>query len=69
MARREGGGVMSKPMSAVSLISCLAGEIGSLPDLIVEAIKEDSEVLALVRQYGKGGATYEQVREAVSAIC
>lgn len=60
---------MDKPMSAVSLISCLAGEIDSLPDLIVEAIKEDSEVLALVRQYGKGGATYQEVLEAVSAIC
>lgn len=60
---------MDKPMSAVSLISCLAGEIGSLPDLIVEAIKEDSEVLALVRQYGKGNATYQEVLEAVGAIC
>ena len=60
---------MDKPMSAVSLISCLAGEIGSLPDLIVEAIREDEEVLALVHSYRKGEATYEQVLEAVSAIC
>jgi hypothetical protein len=60
---------MNKPMSAVNLIQCLAGEMFSDPALIVEAIKEDEEVLALVRQYGKGHATYEQVREAVSAIC
>lgn len=60
---------MSKPMSAVSLVSCLAGEMFADPALIVEAIREDEEVLALVRQYGKGNATYEQVREAVSAIC
>lgn len=60
---------MSKPMSAVNLIQCLAGEIFSDPALIVEAIKEDEEVLALVRQYGKGHATYEEVLEAVGAIC
>jgi len=60
---------MSKPMSAVSLVSCLAGEMFADPALIVEAIREDEEVLALVRQYGKGNATYEEVREAVSAIC
>ena len=60
---------MSKPMSAVSLVSCLAGEMFADPALIVEAIREDEDVLALVRQYGKGRATYEQVREAVSAIC
>ena len=57
------------PMSAVSLVSCLAGEMDSLPDLVLEAIREDEEVLALVRQYGKGLATYEEVREAVGAIC
>jgi hypothetical protein len=60
---------VDKPMSAVSLISCLAGEIGSLPALLVEAIQEDQEVLALVRQYGKGNATYQEVLEAVGAIC
>ena len=57
------------PMSAVSLVSCLAGEMDSLPDLVLEAIQEDEEVLALVRQYGKGLAAYEEVIEAVSAIC
>ena len=60
---------MNKPMSAESLILCLAGEIGSLPALVVEAIQEDQEVLALVRSYGKGGATYQEVLEAVGAIC
>jgi hypothetical protein len=39
------------------------------PGDVVDAIKEDSEVLALVRRYGKGLATYEEVRDAVSAIC
>lgn len=57
------------PMSAVSLVSCLAGEMFADPELIIEAIQEDQQVLALVRQYGKGLASYEEVREAVSAIC
>lgn len=56
-------------MSAPTLILCLAGEMDSLPALIVEAIQEDPDTLALVRRYGKGLATYEEVREAVSAIC
>lgn len=57
------------PMSAVSLVACLAGEMDSLPELVLEAIREDEEVLALVRQYGKGLVAYEEVREAVGAIC
>ena len=58
-----------RPMSAPMLIACLAGEMFSHPDFIIEAIKEDPDTLTLVRQYGRGLATYEEVREAVSAIC
>ena len=50
------------------LVQCLAGELYADPHLLVEIIKEDESVLALVRQYGKGLATYEKVRGAVSAI-
>lgn len=57
------------PMSATTLVRCLAGELDTLPALLVEMIQDDEEVLAIVRQYGKGLATYEQVREAVSYIC
>ena len=57
-----------KPMSAPMLVQCLAGELYADPHLLVEIIKEDESVLALVRQYGKGLATYEKVRGAVSAI-
>lgn len=60
---------MTAPMSAVMLIESLAGEMFSHPEMIVEAIQEDQETLALVRRYGRGLATYEEVREAVSAIC
>ena len=58
----------TKPMSAPDLIQCLAGELLTLPALLVEAIKEDSDTLALVRRYGKGQASYEEVRDAVNAI-
>lgn len=58
-----------RPMSAEMLVRCLAGEMFSHPEMIVEAIQEDQETLALVRRYGRGLATYEEVREAVSAIC
>ena len=51
------------------LIQCLAGELLADPALLVETIKEDDSALAIVRQYGRGRATYEEVRDAVSAIC
>ena len=60
---------MSKPMSAPMLIQCLAGELYAHPEMLVELIKEDEEVLAIVRAYGKGQETYERVLESVSAIC
>lgn len=66
---RESGRIVSKPMSAPDLISCLAGELLTDPALLVETIKEDDTALAIVRQYGRGQITYEEVRDAVSAIC
>jgi hypothetical protein len=60
---------MSKPMSAPDLISCLAGELLINPALLVETIKEDDTALAIVRQYGRGQITYEEVLNAVTAIC
>lgn len=60
---------MTAPMSAPMLIQCLAGEMYSHPEMILEAIREDQDTLSLVRRYGRGLATYEEVREAVSAIC
>lgn len=60
---------MNRPMSAPDLISCLAGELLTDPALLVETIKEDDNALAIVRQYGRGQITYEEVLNAVSAIC
>jgi len=60
---------MTKPMSAPDLIQCLAGELLTDPALLVEAIKEDDSALAIVRQFERGQISYEEVRDAVSAIC
>jgi len=60
---------MNKPMSATNLIQCLAGELLTDPGLLVETIKEDDSALAIVRQYGRGQITYQEVLNAVTAIC
>jgi hypothetical protein len=57
---------MNKVMSAPDLVQCLAGEAYTLPELALETIKGEPDLLALVRQYGKGLATYEEVRELFS---
>lgn len=60
---------MRAEMSAENLVLCLAGEMLAHPADIVQAIQEDKKTLALVRKFGNGLASYEEVREAVSAIC
>ncbi len=60
---------MTKPMSAPDLIQCLAGELLTDPALLVETIREEESALAIVRQYGRGQISYEEVLNAVSAIC
>lgn len=65
MARREGGGVMSKPMSAPMLIQCLAGDLLVDPALMLETIREDQDLLRVVRSYGAGDFTYADVLDTV----
>jgi hypothetical protein len=50
-----------KPMSATNLILCLSGEMEIDPGLIVETIKEDPDLMRVIRSYGAGDFTYEQV--------
>ena len=59
---------MSKPMSAPMLIRCLSGELFAHPEMIVEAIKQDPDTLALVREYGAGREEYARVLERVSEL-
>jgi len=50
-----------KPMGATNLILCLSGEMEIDPGLIVETIKEDPDLMRVIRSYGAGDFTYEQV--------
>ena len=59
---------MTKPMSAPMLVQCLAGEFYCDPYLLVEAIKEEESALVIVRQYGKGLASYDQVKAKIAEI-
>lgn len=54
-----------KPMSATDLILSISGEIEIDPALLVETIKEDDDLLRVVRSYGKGDLSYDQVMDTV----
>lgn len=55
-----------KPMSATNLILCLSGELEVDPALIVETIKEDSDLMRVVRSYSAGDFTYAQVLDTLA---
>lgn len=55
-----------KPMSATNLILCLSGNMEIDPALLVETIKEDSDLMRIVRSYGKGDFSYEQVLDTLA---
>jgi hypothetical protein len=55
-------------LSAPDLIMILGEELGVYPALLMEQIGQEEEAKAIVRDYLKGLATYEQVREKVSEI-
>jgi hypothetical protein len=55
-------------LSAPDLIMILGEELEVYPALLMEQIGQEEEAKAIVRDYLKGLATYEQVREKVSEI-
>jgi hypothetical protein len=55
-----------KPMSATNLILCLSGEMEIDPGLIVETIKEDPDLMRVMRSYGAGDFTYAQVLDTLA---
>ena len=59
---------MSRPMSAPNLIQCLAGELLVDPALLVETIREEEDLTRLVRSYGAGDFTYEQVKDTLKDL-
>ncbi len=54
-----------KPMRPTHLIQCLAGELEIDPSLLFETIREDEDLLRVVRSYGEGDFTYGEVLDAV----
>ena len=57
---------LSKPMSATNLILCLSGELEVDPGLLVETIKEEEDLLRVVRSYGAGDFTYAEVLDTLA---
>lgn len=55
-----------KPMSATNLILCLSGEMEIDPGLIVETVKQDPDLMRVIRSYGAGDFTYEQVLDTLA---
>lgn len=54
-----------KPMSAVMLVSCLAGDLLVDPAIVVETIQEDEDLRRVVRSYAAGDFTYADVLDTV----
>lgn len=52
-------------MSAVSLIQCLAGDLLVDPALVMETIKEEEDLVRVIRSYRVGDLTYSDVLDTV----
>lgn len=59
---------MNTVMSAKDLILCLSGELLVDPALLVEIVKEDQDALRVIRSYGAGDFTYEQVLDTLKEL-
>ena len=53
-------------MSSTHLVLCLSGDMEIDPGLIVETIKEDPDLMRVVRSYGAGDFTYAQVLDTLA---
>ena len=47
------------------LVQCLAGDLLVDPALLVETIREDQDLMRVVRSYGAGDFTYADVLDTV----
>jgi hypothetical protein len=56
---------MNQTMTAPMLVNCLAGDLLIDPLLLVETIKEEEDLLRVIRSYGAGDFTYSQVLDTV----
>jgi hypothetical protein len=56
------------PMSAGDLIASLAGELLVDPALLLEIVRGEEEALRVIRSYGAGDFTYEQVLDTIKEL-
>ncbi len=59
---------MNTVMSAGDLIASLAGELLIDPALLLEMVREDQDALRVIRSYGAGDFTYEQVLDTLKEL-
>ena len=55
-------------MSTIELLESIAGELNTLPALLLEAIGEDEGAVELVREYGRGNSTYNDLLDYMNGI-
>jgi hypothetical protein len=54
-------------MSTIELLESVAAELNTLPALLLEALREE-EAAELVRAYGEGNASYDDVLNYLHGI-
>lgn len=52
-------------MSAANLIQCLAGDLMADPGILFETIREEEDILRVIRSYRLGDFTYAEVLDTV----
>jgi hypothetical protein len=55
-------------MSTIELLESIAGELNTLPALLLEAIREDEGAVELVKEYGRGNSTYNDLLDYMNGI-
>jgi hypothetical protein len=55
-------------VSTIELLESIAGELNTLPALLLEAIREDKGAIELVREYGRGNSTYSNLLDYMNGI-
>ena len=53
------------PMSSITLIQSLAGDLMADPGILFETIREEEDILRVIRSYKSGDFTYEQVLDTM----
>ena len=53
-------------MSAATLIQCLAGDLMADPGILLETMREDPDLMRVMRSYGAGDFTYAQVLDSLA---